>query len=365
MPPPASQHNMMETSLERDALQQDEGGDIAAAVPPPPRQSAVASQLQLAQPRDDDNSLLSSQPSQSSDEHMQTGAAAEPFVDDGFFMTQAPSISEYASQMASSQAANEGSMESEHDIVLDLDETDKFGEEAMADVVRSAAVVSRTVDDTYPSSMPPLSPGPPSPVKVEQREEKEEGGDRRQTEEPAVVAVAEVTVEREAVGAAAADEAEHFSAEMIAHRQRVRNAELVQQRRENDELAAPSVRQMQHDTLPEESKQGEEDEEEHAAPRGTSAKRGRVSASSGAGGSDRADKRRRSVRFDDQRNTEHVARDDVSDGPSVGSDGGLSLAELLRAVSVEAVASQPIAVFDGWKGDDFAWHCSYWKAVQL
>ena len=363
--PSASQHNLMETSLERDAMQPvEDTSSTDAPLPPPPSQPVHTSQIQLAQPRDEESSLQPSQPLQpsQSSESEEMAVAAEPFVDDGFFMTQAPSVSDYASQLAASQAVHDELMESD-DVVFDLDDTDggfAVEEVGAPSAVGGAAAQRRPLDDISPSSMPPLSPGPPSPSpKHEEMEERKEGASKAGKEISALEAIPEAEVEQR--DEAAVDEINQFSAEMITRRQRERNAELLRQRHVGKE----------QEPLPpqEESKQEEQRDEqtdESGVPAATFAKRGRGSVAT-ASNSERADKRRRSVRFDDERNTEHVARDDVSDGLSVASESGhhQSLADLLRAVAVEEVVNQPMAVFDGWSGDDFAWHCSYWTAVQL
>jgi len=373
---PASQHNLMETSLERDAMQADDDDLLhTSTVPPlipPPSQPLQPSQPQLAQPHDDDSSLLPSQPLQSSQssEVEEVAAAAAPFVDDGFFMTQAPSVSEYASQqLAASQAVSGGSTDSDDDVVFDLDEQERAAVSEVSGVSaagrRAAAAVDRLMDDFYPSSMPPLSPGPPSPaVKDEEGEETKEGGVHEARAEMSVLEVRS-EAEAELQDESTADGASHFSAEMIARRQRERNAELLRQRQDKD-FSAPLQSQPQGQQHV--SRQAEPRDEAavgRSATDGVLAKRGRSSVVSGGGSERGADKRRRSVRFDEERNMEHMARDDGSDGSSVASESGQSLAELLRGVSVEEVAGQPMAVFDGWSGDDFAWHCSYWQTVQL
>ena len=373
--PPASQHNMMETSLERDAMLMDAEDDSAAVVLPP-SQPSQPSQAQLAQPRDDEQSLLSSQSSRSSQLSAAEVAAAveaEMYVDvdDGFFMTQAPSVSEYASQLAASHVASDGEMGSDDDVAFSLYETDKVVETETAEAagVPGASGAVRTYVDLPPASMPPLSPGPPSPtIKAEEREESKEkrsvADGRAEVLSPEAASV--VGADRRDGNAAGG--VGHFSAEMIAQRQRVRNAELLRQRESEVGATMQGHEQAGDAWLQQESKQEEPPVELDEGGRQSErvlAKRGGSSSISG-GGSERADKRQRSVRFDDERNTQHEARDDGSDGSGGASESGQSLADLLRGVSVEEVAKQPIAAsFDGWDDDDFAWHRSYWTAVQL
>ena len=375
--PPASQHNVMETSLERDAMQAEEleaSAGASAATPLSQQPSRSLPTSQLAQPRDDEHSPLPSQPlqpSQSSQSEEKAGAAG-PFADDGFFMTQAPSSSEYASQLAASQAHNEQSQDSGLDLMqFELVEADEANDDAEAEEA-AASPPPRVVgaeggqpSDVFPASMPPLSPGPPSPNDM--HEGKDESTDNREEAERKETAMLRVSTEaeREQRARSGEDGSSHFSAEGIARRQRERNAELLRQRQDSEAAAAELQRQQHESKYDQSSEEQVEVGPEHS--NGTSGKRSR-SAADASSGHGRPDKRRMSVRFDDNRNIEHApvapADEDGSQRSMEADESGQSLAELLAGVSMEEVASQPLAEFEGWSGADFVWHCSYWTAVQ-
>ena len=325
-----SQHNLPLSTFEVDAMAEDADDHVPLY--------ALASQQQGAMTHADDVSKAAASPSQMPNSH-----SADSSADDGddvplleLVADPSPPMAEPMTQAPMSQALSQ------------LSQDDASPASPLPSSVPSSSSLSRGIELTlpppsFPSSMPPLSPGTPSPQKTsssasQRRRPSPARSPERRPPSPLPRATIEVKREQKKEDEEGAgdegDDGQQFDPSSIQQRQQRRVQELLSERQ---------------------GRVGNGDG-------GGAQKRSRMAGADGDGavrGDGASDKRQRTVRFSDEAGK---GREERKEREGRGAVRRLSERLVVSKAEVEQLAREPRAAYTPWSDEDYQLIVSHWRS---